>query len=216
MIRVKVCCITDETEAALAVRYGANAVGLVSEMPSGPGVIGEDRIAHIAAGIPSGVATFLLTSRRDAPSIVAQQRRCGVSTLQLVDAVPDAVYGELRAALPGIRIVQAVHVAGPETVAEARRVGSLADALLLDSGAPAAAVKELGGTGRTHDWALSREIVDTVDVPVYLAGGLRPDNVTEAIRSVQPFGVDVCSGLRTADRLDEAKLHAFMAAVRAA
>ncbi len=216
MIRVKICCITDEAQAALAVRYGANAVGLVSEMPSGPGVIGEDRIARIAAGIPPGVATFLLTSRRDAPSIVAQQKRCGASTLQLVDAVPDEVYGELRTALPGIRIVQVVHVTGPETVAEARRVGSMADALLLDSGAPAAAVKELGGTGRTHDWSLSRRIRDESPVPVYLAGGLRPDNVAEAIRSVRPFGVDVCSGLRTADRLDEAKLRAFMAAVAAA
>ena len=214
--RFKICCIADEAEAALAVGHGASALGLVSEMPSGPGVIDEDRIAAIAALIPPGTASFLLTSRTDAAAIIAQQKRCRVDVIQLCDAVPEIAYTELRAALPGVKLVQVIHVTGPQAWDEARRVAPQVDALLLDSGNPDRAIKELGGTGRAHDWNLSRRIRAGVPVPVFLAGGLRPDNVAEAIGVVHPYGVDVCSGVRTEGRLDESKLRAFVTAVSAA
>ncbi|HNL40150.1 MAG TPA: hypothetical protein PKH43_13465, partial [Saprospiraceae bacterium] len=89
------------------------------------------------------------------------------------------------------------------------------DALLLDSGNPNLAVKELGGTGRVHNWAISRRIVEQSGVPVFLAGGLRPDNVQAAVEAVQPWGLDLCSGVRTEGRLDEQKLAAFFAALAA-
>lgn len=212
--RVKICCIASATEAALAIRYGAAALGLVSAMPSGPGVIAEEIIAEIAASVPPGVATFLLTSRRDADSIIAQQRRCRVNTLQLCDTVEAGCHARLRAALPGIGLVQVVHVTGPESVVEAMEAAPAVDALLLDSGNQKLAVKELGGTGRTHDWRLSREIIAAVRVPVYLAGGLTPENVGEALLQVRPFGVDVCSGLRTNGELDETKVRRFFASIR--
>jgi len=196
-----------------AVEHGAAAVGLVSEMPSGPGVIGEDLIAEIAARVPPAVATFLLTCRQDADSIVAQQRRCRANTLQLCDRVPREVYRELRAELPGVSLVQVVHVTGEESYEEALAVAPHVDALLLDSGNQSLAVKELGGTGRTHDWALSRRIREAVDVPLFLAGGLTPANAAEALRGVGPFGLDVCSGVRTDGRLDADKLKRFFAAV---
>jgi phosphoribosylanthranilate isomerase len=212
--RVKVCCIASEEEAALAVRMGVSAVGLVSRMPSGPGPIPESRIRDIARIVPPGVATFLLTCETTAEPIIAQQRFCGANTLQLVDEVEPGVHGALRSALPGIRIVQVIHVRDEGALAEARRVEAQVDAILLDSGNPSLATKELGGTGRSHDWAVSRKIRDAVVVPVYLAGGLNPQNVGSAIAQVQPFGVDVCSGLRTDGRLDPAKLEQFMRAVR--
>ncbi len=211
MTRFKICCISSLEEARLAVRYGASALGLVSEMPSGPGVIPEGLIAEIAARVPPGVASFLLTSKLDVAAIVAQQRRCRVNTLQLCDRLPSGAHAELRAALPGIGLVQVVHVTGEESVDEALAVAPHVDAILLDSGNQALPVKELGGTGRTHDWRLSRLIRERVDVPVYLAGGLRPENVGEAIAQVEPFGVDVCSGVRTLGKLDEAKLAEFAA-----
>ena len=211
--RVKICCINSVAEAALAVRHGAAAVGLVSAMPSGPGVITEETIAEIVATIPPGVAGFLLTSRRDADAIIAQQHRCRVNTLQLCDAVEPGCHAKLRAALPGVALVQVIHVTGPESVDEALAAAVSVDALLLDSGNQKLAVKELGGTGRTHDWGLSRRIVETVRIPVYLAGGLNPDNVAAAIREVQPFGLDVCSGLRTGGRLDEDKVKRFFASI---
>lgn len=213
---IKVCCISSPAEAALAIAAGASALGLVSAMPSGPGVIDESLIARIAAGVPPTVDTFLLTSLRHAAAIVEQHRRCRTTTLQLVDHVAHDELRRLRDALPGIRLVQVIHVTGEAAVDEAVAVAPLVDALLLDSGNPALAVKQLGGTGRTHDWALSRRIREATDRPLFLAGGLRPDNVAEAIAAVRPFGLDICSGVRGQGRLDADKLGRFVAAVREA
>ncbi|MFQ5864811.1 MAG: phosphoribosylanthranilate isomerase [bacterium] len=209
--RVKICCIQSVEEAWLAIKHGASALGLVSEMPSGPGVISEELIAEIAAIVPPGVATFLLTSKQQTPSIIAQQRRCGVNTIQLVDQLQSGEYADLRVELPGISIVQVVHVTGKASVEQAESIAPHVDAILLDSGNPELPVKELGGTGRTHDWRLSKMIRERVDVPIFLAGGLHPTNVGEATRQVRPFGLDVCSGVRSDGKLDESKLKAFFA-----
>ena len=200
-------------EARLAVECGADAVGLVSEMPSGAGVIGDDLAAEIAAGVPPGVMSVLLTNRQSVSAIVAQQRAVAANALQLVDELPAGGQAELRLALPGISLIQVVHVRGPEALDEARAVAPQVDAVLLDSGNPELAVKELGGTGRVHDWDLSSRIVAALEIPVFLAGGLHAGNVGEAIARVRPYGVDLCTGVRTAGKLDEAKLRAFFAAV---
>jgi phosphoribosylanthranilate isomerase len=210
--RIKICCISTVEEARLAIAVGASALGLVSAMPSGPGVIAEDQIAAIAATVPPAIGTFLLTSAQDAPTIIAQQRRCGVNTLQLCDRLENGTYAELRAALPGIAIVQVIHVIGPESVEEAIRIAPQVHALLLDSGNQSLPVKELGGTGRVHDWMLSRQIRAAVPMPVFLAGGLNAANARQAIEAVGPYGLDLCGGVRTEGRLDPAKLTAFMAA----
>ena len=210
--RVKICCIKSPEEARLAIAHGASAVGLVSSMPSGPGVIDEDAIARIAITVPPPIATFLLTSLREADAIIAQQRRCRTNTLQLCDYVELSAYAKLRAALPGIALVQVIHVTGEESVVLAQRLAPHVDTLLLDSGNTSLAVKELGGTGRVHDWSLSRRIRDAVSKPLFLAGGLRSVNVRAAIAAVQPFGLDLCSSVRTNDRLDENKLREFFAA----
>ena len=213
--RVKICCLSSQAEAEAAVAAGADAIGLVSAMPSGPGVIGEDLIAEIAAAAPPAFGTFLLTSKTDPAAIVAQQRRCGVNTIQLCDALEASAYPVLREALPGIALIQVIHVRDESAMAEAIAIGRTVDGLLLDSGNPTGRVKELGGTGRVHDWALSRRIVTNAPCPVFLAGGLNAGNVAEAIRQVRPYGVDLCTGVRTEDALDPAKLGAFMGAVAA-
>jgi phosphoribosylanthranilate isomerase len=195
----------------VAVALGADALGLVSAMPSGPGLIDEAEIAAIAAQVPPTITTFLLTSRRSAGEIIEQHRRCRTNALQLVDRVAPSVYSRLREALPGVSIVQVVHVVDEDAIEQARAVSEEVDALLLDSGDPHAPTRQLGGTGRTHDWATSRAIRDAVGVPVFLAGGLRPANVAGAVRRVRPFGVDVCSALRVDGRLDPSRLSAFAA-----
>jgi phosphoribosylanthranilate isomerase len=215
-VRVKICCIASVEEARLAIDCGASALGLVSAMPSGPGVISEDLIRKIANHVPPPIATFLLTCHQDPDAIIAQQRRCRTNTLQLCDSIELDAYRKLRDALPGISIVQVIHVVGETSVREAVEVSPHVDAILLDSGNPSLAVKQLGGTGRRHDWNLSRRIVESVAVPVFLAGGLRPENVAEAIAQVRPFAVDLCSGVRTAGQVDRAKLDAFFRAVRQA
>jgi phosphoribosylanthranilate isomerase len=193
----------------MAIDAGASAVGLVSAMPSGPGPIPEELIAEIAATLPPGVSSFLLTCLQDAPSIIAQQRRLGVNTIQICDRLTEGSYQDLREALPGVSLVQVVHVSGPEAVDEAIAVAPHVNAVLLDSGNQSLTIKELGGTGRTHDWSSSRKIREAIEVPLFLAGGLNPTNVAAAIREVQPFGIDVCSGLRTNGNLDGEKLEAF-------
>ncbi len=213
---VKICCISSVAEAALAIDAGASALGLVSAMPSGPGVIDDALIAEIVATVPLPIATFLLTSRQNAADIAEQHASIRSSTIQLVDHVAEDELRALRRLLPGVKLVQVIHVTDEDSVAEAGAVAPYVDAILLDSGNQKLAVKELGGTGRTHDWTLSRRIRDTAGVPIFLAGGLHARNVADAIATVAPFGLDLCSGVRTGGRLDPAKLDGFMKVVRGA
>ena len=214
--RLKVCCIASVEEARLAIRLGADAIGLVGAMPSGPGPIDDRLIAEIARHAPPGVATFLLTSRTEPGEVVAHVLAAGVNTVQLVDEVEPSTYAALRHAAPAVRIVQVLHVQDAGVLEEVRRVEPHVDAILLDSGRPMAAVKELGGTGRTHDWSISARLVAQTSRPVYLAGGIRSENVAEAIRAVHPFGIDLCTGVRTNGRLDEARSRALIAEMRRA
>ena len=212
--RVKICCISSVEEAWTAIQYGASALGLVSEMPSGPGVIPEELISTIAAAIPPAVSSFLLTSKQEAGSIIAQHRRCGTSTIQIVDRLSSGTYQDLRDAMPGIALVQVIHVTGEEAVDEALAVAPQVDAILLDSGNQSLRIKELGGTGRAHDWRISRKIRESIGKPLFLAGGLKAENVVEAIEAVRPFGIDVCSGVRTDGMLDKKKLGALFERIR--
>ena len=214
-MRFKVCCIRDEDELATAVMVGASAVGFVSAMPSGPGPIDDDTIARLLRRVPPGVSAFLLTCETEPDALIEQWRLLPADCLQLVDRVEPSDYRPIREALPGVRLVQVVHVEGEEAVDEARAAvtgagGHGADAILLDSGRPSAEVRELGGTGRVHEWPVIRAVVEAVDVPVFLAGGLDGGNVAEAVAAVRPYGVDVCSGVRTDGRLDPVKLEAFV------
>lgn len=208
--RVKICCISSLEEARLAIEAGADALGLVGKMPSGPGPIEDELIARIAKKIHPPVSSFLLTSEQTTEGIIEHLKRTHVSTVQIVDEIKEGSYMHIREAFPNLRIVQVIHVTGYESIEQAIRIQGSVDAILLDSGNPNAAIKTLGGTGNTHNWKLSRSIVESVSVPVFLAGGLHSNNVADAIATVQPFAVDVCSGVRTEGKLDLQKLSSFM------
>jgi phosphoribosylanthranilate isomerase len=210
---VKICCIQSVEEAKLAIKYGAYALGLVSEMPSGPGVIPEDLIKEIVKQVPPNVNTFLLTSKTSAEDIITQHKECKTNTLQIVDSVEHSVYQRLREELQGISLVQVIHVTGRESVDDAVKVSQFVDAILLDSGNQKLKVKELGGTGRTHDWKSSRVIVENVRIPVFLAGGINAGNVLDAVKEVRPFGIDLCSGVRIDGKLNEELLRNFFSKV---
>ena len=207
--RVKICCIANEQEAADAIAFGASAVGLVAKMPSGPGPISDEEIFRIARTVPPPVATFLLTSEQTPQGIIEHHFRTRTNTIQIVDELQGRDYDTIRAQLPNVKLVQVVHVVDDSSIDEACDLAEHVDAILLDSGNPKLEIKELGGTGRRHDWKLSRRIVETCGKPVFLAGGLNPENVREAIETVQPFGLDVCSGVRTNGNLDHEKLGRF-------
>lgn len=208
--RVKICCISSIDEANTAIALGVNAIGLVGNMPSGPGVISDALIKTIAASVPEGIDTFMLTSETSAKKIVEHHNRTLTNTIQIVDELKEGTYSEIRSSLPSIKLVQVIHVIDDKSVDEAVRISEFVDALLLDSGNPSLKVKELGGTGRVHNWSLSRKIVEQCNAPVYLAGGLKAENVQKAIEEVQPYGVDLCSGVRTNGKLDKKKLIMFL------
>ena len=211
--RVKICCIANEQEASDAISFGSSAIGLVGEMPSGPGTISDAEIYKIAQTVPPPIATFLLTSQQTAKGIIDHHHRTKTNAIQIVDELEGRDYQSIREALANVKLVQVVHVVSEKSVDEAGELAEFVDAILLDSGNPKLAVKELGGTGRRHDWRLSRKIVETCGKPVFLAGGLNAENVREAIDTVQPFGLDLCSGVRTDGRLDFRKLEAFFRSV---
>jgi len=211
--RIKICCISSLLEAKLAIEYGADALGLVGKMPGGPGPIPDWLIAEIVKTIHPPIASFLLTSEQSSEEIIYHVKKVDTNTVQIVDELTTGTYQDIRTALPHLKIVQVIHVIGEESIDEAVRISPSVDALLLDSGNPKAAIKTLGGTGNVHNWDLSREIVKAVDIPVFLAGGLHANNVRQAIETVRPFAVDICSGVRTEGRLDPNKLEAFIKAV---
>jgi phosphoribosylanthranilate isomerase len=208
--RVKICCISSFEEAELAIDYGADAIGLVGKMPSGPGIISEQLISEIAKIIPPPIASFLLTSETSAKRIIKQYAKVKTSTIQIVDSLSNGSYEEIKQALPYVKLIQVIHVIDQSSIEEAVMVSKSVDAILLDSGNPKAKIKTLGGTGKTHNWELSKQIRSAIDIPLFLAGGLNASNVKEAIEAVQPFGVDLCSGVRTNGNLDEEKLALFM------
>jgi phosphoribosylanthranilate isomerase len=225
---VKICCITSRQEARFAIEAGADAIGLVSRMPSGPGVIDNALIADIAAHIAQDlnndaarrgqkpVQTFLLTAQQTAAAIAAQHAVSNTTTLQLVDDVAPQELLALRRLLPEVALVQVIHVTGEDALQRALALAPLVDMLLLDSGNPQLPVKQLGGTGRIHDWSVSLRIAARSPVPVLLAGGLNADNARQALGAVHPYGLDVCSGVRSEGLLDRAKLADFMRAVKCA
>ncbi len=208
--RIKICCISSEEEAQMAIQYGASALGLVGHMPSGPGIISDDLILRIVKTIPPPIGTFLLTSETVAQKIIAHHQVTMTNTIQIVDSIPINSYYVIRESLPSIKLVQVIHVIDNKSVDEAIMISEHVDAILLDSGNPNLKIKELGGTGRTHNWKLSRKIRNSMNKPIFLAGGLNAENVRKSIDEVEPFGLDLCNGVRTNGKLDERKLELFM------
>ena len=207
---VKVCCITSLEEAELALSRGANLLGLVSEMPSGPGVITTSNIAAIVFRLPENIRTVLLTSKVMAQSIVEQHKQVKTWGIQLVDKLAQNELSILKKKLPETCLIGVVHVRDASSISEALGYADTVDMLILDSGNPEAEKRTLGGTGQTHDWEISREICRRSSIPVLLAGGLTPGNISNAVNSVSPAGVDVCSGVRNKGLLDGSLLRQFM------
>ena len=212
-VRVKICCINSEKEAKLAIKYGANALGLVGNMPSGPGVISDDLIHEISKAVLPPISTFLLTSETKAQKIIDHYKKVQTTTIQIVDKIEPSHYLKIKNELPHVKLVQVLHVRDEDSIQESKDISQYVDAILLDSGNLNLAVKELGGTGRTHDWEISRAIRESTSIPVFLAGGLKASNIKKAVSIVKPFGVDLCSGVRSDGQLDEKKLHQFFEAL---
>ena len=213
MVKVKICCISSIEEARLAVAYGAAAIGLVGRMPSGPGIITDELIHAIAKTVPPPIQTFLLTSETTTDNIIEHHKKVNTTTIQIVDALSGREYHKIREAIPNVQLVQVIHVFDEGSIKEAIEISEFVDAILLDSGYPNLPTKVLGGTGKTHNWDLSKKIREKISLPIFLAGGINKDNIKKAIEHVQPYGIDLCSSVRTNGQLDESKLEELFKAI---
>lgn len=212
-VKVKICCISSIEEAKLAIAHGAAAIGLVGRMPSGPGIITDELIHSIAKTVLPPIDTFLLTSETTAEAIIAHHNKVNTTTIQMVDALTGREYHKIREAIPHVKLVQVIHVLDEKAVQEAIEISEWVDAILLDSGNPNLSTKVLGGTGKTHNWDLSKKIRENISIPTYLAGGINKHNIRNAIEHVQPYGIDLCSSVRTNGQLDERKLESLFKAL---
>jgi len=212
-VKVKICCISSIEEAALAIAHGAAAIGLVGRMPSGPGIITDELIQSIAKTVPPPIESFLLTSETTAEKVIEHHKKVNTTTIQIVDALSGREYHKIRESIPHVKLVQVIHVLDENSIQEAIEISEFVDAILLDSGNPNLSTKVLGGTGKTHNWDISKKIRENISIPTYLAGGLNKDNVRDAIEHVEPFGIDLCSSVRTNGQLDERKLEELFKAL---
>jgi phosphoribosylanthranilate isomerase len=212
-VKVKICCISSIEEAKLAIVHGAAAIGLVGRMPSGPGIITDELINSIAKTVLPPIDSFLLTSETTAEAIIEHHNKVNTTTIQMVDALSGREYHKIREAIPHVKLVQVIHVLDEKAVQEAIEIAEWVDAILLDSGNPNLSTKVLGGTGKTHNWDLSKKIRENISIPTYLAGGINKDNIRMAIDHVQPYGIDLCSSVRTNGQLDERKLEELFKAL---
>ena len=213
MVKVKICCISSIEEAKLAIGHGAAAIGLVGRMPSGPGIITDELIHSIAKTVLPPIHSFLLTSETTAEAIIEHHNKVNTTTIQIVDALSGREYHKIREAIPNVQLVQVIHVLDEGSIKEAIEISEFVDAILLDSGNPNLPTKVLGGTGKTHNWDLSKKIREEISLPVFLAGGINKDNIKKAIEHVQPYGIDLCSSVRTNGQLDESKLEELFKAI---
>ena len=205
MTRVKICGIRSLSEMHIAVQQGADAVGvLVGQVHSSSDFLPTDVAAEICAATPPFVTTVLVTHIQDPPAVLALANSIPSSAVQLHSDLSVTVLRELRRALAPRRVIAKISVEGPSALERARELDRQLDAILLDS--IDRSKDQVGGTGITHDWEISAQVVKQVSTPVILAGGLTPTNVRDAIGRVQPWAVDVNSGVRNAKGLKDANL----------
>lgn len=185
MSRVKICGITHTDDLDVVVSAGADAIGLIVDVPvETPREITPTDAVELARATPPFVTTVLVTMPETPESTVELAERIQPDVLQ--------VHGDLT---PGDLAYLSAKVSGDVIKAvspgDAERYDTVADALLVDSLEASGA----GGTGEPHDWSRTRTLVEELSSPVVLAGGLTPENVSEAIETVRPFAVDVASGV---------------------
>jgi phosphoribosylanthranilate isomerase len=212
---IKICGINSAREAHMALAAGANFIGFVSEGLTPPGCFPDEEIVSFTEGITERSQIVLLTPHSAVEEVVAQQRLVRAGALQLCHPFEVEALRCLREELPGVLLIQVVHMGDEGGLKRAVEASKHADVVLLDSGTTAGENKVFGGTGETHDWSQSAAIVAALDVPVWLAGGLSPSNISSAISMVKPSGLDVCSSLRPSGSLDAKLLESFIQVVRA-
>jgi phosphoribosylanthranilate isomerase len=208
MARAKICGTTTPADARAAVDAGADAVGVVADVPvDTPREVDAATAAAVLAAVPPFVTGTLVTMPERAPAAAALAERVGADAVQIHGDFAPAALGDLRAEA-GVPVLPVVDGGAVERAEELDAAGA-ADALVVDTPSEDGG----GGTGRTHDWDATAALAAAVDCPVVLAGGLTPENVADAVASVDPYAVDVASGVeRAGGRKDHDAVRRFVRA----
>ncbi len=206
-VRVKICGLTREEDLAVAVAAGADAVGFIVGVPSSPRNLTLEMAEMLLSQVPIFVDSVVVTAPKSIKQLVEVCEGLKPSAIQIHGKEPlDS--SEIREKIKDTRLIKTVYVTEDALNETAIEDSKMFDALLLDSFSKG----QYGGTGKVHDWTLSRQIKEAVaPVPVILAGGLKPENVKEAILKVQPYAVDVASGVELSPGVkDHEKVRAFV------
>lgn len=207
MVKVKICGITNIKDALLAAELGADFLGFIVEISESEDSLSKDEAKNLIRQLPLEVIPVMVTYLNNAEEIVKVASYVIAGAVQLHSNISLPEIGKIRKALPKIKIIKAIHVIDEKVVSEAVKFSDYVDYILLDSKAKG----KIGGTGKTHDWSISRKIILKCKKPVLLAGGLNPENVLDAVRKIKPFGVDVNSGVKAKPRVKDAeKLRKFI------
>jgi phosphoribosylanthranilate isomerase len=210
MVRVKICGIKRKEDALAAIRYGADAIGLLvgKKYPSDD-FIDETTAKNIVESLPPLCSSVLVTHLTDTKTVIELAVFTRVTTIQLHGDSSPADAQKIKTALPYVKLYKAVHIIDESSIDHAKQFLDSVDAILADT--VNTATGQVGGTGLTHDWSVSKNLVAAFNKPVILSGGLTPDNVVNAIETVMPYGVDVNSGTQGADGYkDTTKLRLFI------
>lgn len=198
MTRVKICGITNIKDALAAVSYGADEIGFhVGQVRGSRNIISKEKTAEIISQLPGSVVPVLVTTSSEPREIMRLAQETGVSAVQFHGDVSSDDVAFVKKEFPSFKMYKIIPVRDESAIIEARKYEKIADAVLLDTSSKETG--QVGGTGKTHDWEVSRKIVGSISLPVILAGGLNPENVAEAINKVRPYMVDVNSGVSNPD-----------------
>jgi len=208
---VKICGVRRQEDALLAAELGADAIGLlVGQKHNSLDFISATVAREIARALPPSMDAVLVTHLKEIDQLERLLQQSEITTIQLHSEIAPSSVERLRHRLPGVKIFKSINVISADSVAYPDAFKKLVDGFVLDS--INLATNQVGGTGKTDDWSVSRQIVMRYpEVPIILAGGLNSENVRSAIERVRPFGVDVNSGRKAADGFkDPRKMEAFI------
>ncbi len=202
---VKICGIRRHEDALIAAELGADAIGLlVGQRHNSPDFISAAVARDISRALPPSVEAVLVTHIEEIDELERLLEQSGITTVQLHSEIAPNSVERLRGRLPYVKIFKSVSIISADSVAYPEAFEKLVDGFVLDS--INVATGQLGGTGKTHDWSVSRQIVMRyLEIPIILAGGLNSENVRSAIEYVHPFGVDVNSGTKAPDGFKDAR-----------
>ena len=207
MTKVKICGITNEEDAVKAALFGADYVGFLVEIDFAEDKITREEAKELIKKLPLEVTPVFVTWLQKAKPIIEIVKEINPAIIQLHNDITLEEIGKIRRELPKIQITKTISVVNEDSIKEAKKYEKYVDYLLLDTKLKG----RKGGTGKVHDWRISRKIVKSVKCKVFLAGGLNPDNVKEAIGKVKPYAIDTNNGVKLKPRKkDHKKLELFI------